>query len=329
MGVVDELNKLDADAKEAVRATVRNVFNFFVRLVKEFVPAAPLEVINLTAGILALIPTLLIGMFVYLAFIIPPVLLGAVAFGVENLVGPTGLALMNVVLEQRKMATPTLNKITVATMADLFGVDFEGIGLPEEASPEASLQRARIIGDAIFDLLEKEFVPDGALSPEQGELAAKAFTGFSANFAVSSAFITLLGEVISLGAFEAFRELGVELADNLGLGRMSRRGLSELVSKTVSDPYEWFLNKKYRPTGLSRGEALEAQRRGIMESDELAEKLKRDGYSDDKIAVLLNLQRTELTASQLINSFERGDLDDGELLDRMRKLGYGDEDTRR
>lgn len=256
-----------------------------------------------------------------------PIILGAslwaiFSFIIREVIGPTGIAILQLVDETRKEHTDSINKLMLSSMGELFGVDFSDVGLPEGASHEAAVLRAQIIGDRIYALLEKEFTDGGGLGPEQGERAAKRFTGFAANFAVSSAFISILGEAISAGQFEAFRELGVELADNLGLGRMTRRGLSELVSTTVSTPYEWHLNKKYRPAVLTPSQAIRAWFRQQLTDEELHEKLARDGYTERKMNALIDLERPSLSRGDVWDLLKWGALSRTQAVEEMKLRGW-------
>ncbi len=237
---------------------------------------------------------------------------GLIIAPLAKLSATAGVSILELLGAARKDAAPSLNDLTVASLNEMFGAEFTAADLPTSGDPKAALARARVIGDKVLGLLEKEFAPAGELNPEQGQLAAKAFTGFSVNFAVVSSFIAVLGEMVSLGQLESFRELGTELAEALGLGRMARRGLSELVSSTVADPYEWFLNKKYHPKLLSQGQVINAFFARLVSAEDMFEELERQGFAPAKIRALVELNK------------ETVGLDDLELLVRYKAMTRGD-----
>ncbi len=222
-----------------------------------------------------------------------------------------------------------LNEVMAQTMSEMFGVEVTSDDLPSGAGPEVALVRARVIGAKIMDLLEGEFTAGGELSPEQGKRAANIFTGFTANFAVASAFMGIIGELVSLGQIENIRELGVELAETLGLGRLSRRGTSELVGTTVADPFEWYLNKKYRPKRFGATEVVRAWLSRHLTAEEMREELAQAGYSNQRIAALIESHSKDLSVQQLKILFTAGRLtkDDFELL--MGRQGWTPELTQR
>ncbi len=266
------------------------------------------------AWLLAGLSTVPIG----IAGIVAGLLLAPLA-KLASLAGSTVLEALG---EARKDAAPELNKLTIATLNELFGAEFNDADLPGAGDPKAALARARILGDKVLGLLEKEFVPAGELSPAQGQLAAKAFTGFSVNFAVVSSFIAILGEMATAGQLESFRELGVELAEALGLGRMARRGLSELVSSTVSDPYEWFLNKKYHPKLLGQSQVINAFFARLVSEEDMFEELERQGFAPAKIRALVELNKDTVGLDDLELLVRYGAMSRVDAVDRLTRKGF-------
>lgn len=242
----------------------------------------------------------------------------------NEMIGPTAAFWLDTIEETRKNSTPGINKVMIATLSEMFGVEFTPTDLPTGVDKKGVEERAHIVGAKIYDLLEKEFVPDGVLTPEQGERAAKMFTGFSANFAISSAFIGLVGELMSAGQVEAMREFGVELADTLGLGRMARGGLRDMVGATVATSYEWHINKKYRPTGIAAAQTIEAYFRGLVDIDQVNESLARAGYSDAKITTLIENARPVIGDADLSRFMRHGKMTLEEAKGELFKRGWDD-----
>lgn len=266
------------------------------------------------------------------AFMVPFVLAAAAILGLifgftQYVAAPVAITMLEIIQKARHDMAPQLNPIIAAAISELFGTEISGSDLPVGSSPSETLRRAQMIGRKITDVLESEFVPasrNGVLSPEQGELASKAFTGFTANFSISSAFITIVAELIGGEHGAGFRELGVELAENLGLGRLQKRGLSELVSTTVSEPYQWFLNRKYRPTRLSLGQILTALKRGAMTRATAEYEISLKGYAENLIDILLFDVAKPVSLSDLARAVRFGLITFDMAVAALGDLGYSD-----
>ncbi len=240
---------------------------------------------------------------------------------VTKIASGVGTGVLELLGEARKEAAPDLNKLVIATLNEMFGTEFTDEDLPTAGDFRSAKERARRIGDKVISLLEGEFAPAGRIDEQQGQDAARTFTGFTVNFSVVSAFIAILGELVTAGQLESFRELGVELAQNLGLGRLSRRGLSELVSTTVATPYEWFLMEKYRPTLLGPGQAVKAFLRGQVAPEDLFEELSRQGYSTERINSLIADAQTTLSVDDLDVLVRYGKWTTAQAVDHLRGTG--------
>ncbi len=256
-------------------------------------------------------------------------LTGLIVSTLAKISATVAASMLEMLGEVRQEAAPDLNEVIIATLNEMFGTQFTTEDLPTKGDFNAAKDRANRIGQKVISVLEGEFSPTGEISPTQGRDAAQTFTGFTVNFSVVSAFIAILGEMVSGGQMESFRELGVEMAQNLGLGRMSRRGLSELVSTTVATPYEWYLNKKYRPTRFGPTEAVRAMLARHFTPDQAREEMEMAGWSGDRISALIESHSKDLSVQQLKILFTAGRLnqDDFELL--MGRQGWTPELTQR
>lgn len=257
-----------------------------------------------------------------LPIVLAGVVLGLVIAPLAKILSTVGATVLELLGESRKEAAPQLNDLMIATMNEMFGVEFSAEDLPTKGDAAAARERARILGQKVIGLLESEFAPTGKISPEQGQDAARTFTGFTVNFSVVSAFISILGEMVSAGQLESFRELGVELADNMGLGRLARRGLSELVSATVSDPYEWYLNRKYRPKLLTTGQYINAYLGRRLDSQGLYDALALQGYSTERINELIAQHQASLNLDDLDVLLRYGAWTRGDVIAHLTTQGF-------
>lgn len=153
------------------------------------------------------------------------------------------------------------------------------------------------IGSKIFALLETKFAPDGSLSPEQGNKAAQRFTGYGIDLSVEDALQSTLIEVFGVGQLESWGKLGDGIRENMGFNRLARRSLGNLIETTIGIPYDWYLNRKYRPTRLNKAEAVRAFSRGEFDAARLRRELREMGYADDLIeSIIRDNERTNSVA---------------------------------
>jgi hypothetical protein len=221
------------------------------------------------------------------------------AWTVANLGAPIADAIINALAAIRNTPSAEMNRVIVDTMGEFFGEEFDSSNLSVQPGTQGNIERARAIGADIYGLLEGEFAPSGELSEEQGVLGAEAFAGFATNFAVRSAFVGILGEFASFGKVEAFRALGEDVAQNLGLGRLVRRALTPLVQTTIVDPLTWSLNRKYRPKRLIEADLIKGYHAGQLSAGEVGDALRQWGYRDSDVAVILQSADRILTAPDL------------------------------
>jgi len=276
----------------------------------------------------AIVASILAG-FVALAMLIPLVAAPVTLFILRKLATPIILRTIDGLDQVRHELTPSTNKLTTASLGEMFGTKFDDADLPTEGDEQAHQERAARIGDKVFKLLEKEFTRKGPLSGAQGEDAAKMFAGFNVNFATANATLAMLTEAVSFGQFENARELGSEIARGLGLGRMSRTGISELVSILVSTPYEWHLNQKYRPARMGANQTIAAFFKGQITETELHAALAQIGYRDSDHDALIAQQRRGVSDNDLSRLVRFGHLTKSEALIKLQEGGFSAENAER
>ncbi len=235
-----------------------------------------------------------------------------ILWALVNVAEPVADTIVKFIDKARKELSPSVAAIAADVLNELTGADFTPEDLPTGKTFADQVERARRIGRQLQDVLITEFAPDGTIGPTQGRDAAARFTGFVTNFAVATALISIVSEIESLGAIEEFRELGVEVARNLGLGRLHRLALRPLIQTLVTTPLEWDLHKTYHPTLVSEADAVRAFHRGLISEGDMFEELERRGFSPERIRTLVELTQETLS------------IDDLELLTRYDVLTRGD-----
>jgi hypothetical protein len=252
--------------------------------------------------------------------------LGAVALWLLKHVGAEfAIDVLQLVDEARKAIDPTVAVMSVAVLNELLGTDFTADHLATGEDVAAHLARASEVGGLFHSQLIGEFKADGDVTPEAGVAAAKRMTGFLVNFGTATALISIAGDLASFGKFEQFRELGVEVARNLGLGRMHRQVMKPLINTLISAPYQWFLNQQFHPTQFKAPDLVNPFTQELMPHDAIFKALDLEGFSQDKIELLIKLHSKKRPLADL-ELFDRyGIVPRDETLNAMRELGYPDD----
>ena len=213
-------------------------------------------------------------------------------------------------------------ELSKAIIDDLLGVETtEEINLPTRPF-EWRTAHMQAIGNILFSQLEMEFASGGGLSEDQGAAAARAFLGFLITFGVREGNIALFADLLPFQILEKFRDIGVNVAHNLGLGRLARLALRPLIETVIATPLEWQLNSKYRPKVLSEALAVKANIRGHMSDDRLMLTLRRAGYTEEDIQTILTENTPSLTLAQVFNLERWGNVNHDAFLAKTKELGY-------
>lgn len=194
----------------------------------------------------------------------------------------------------RKGVDPQVGQIAVTVMNEFLGTDFTASNLPLGISTGDHISRGRAIGALLYNQLESEFVPAGgkvvpAVAP------AQTFSGIAMNFGLASGIMGLIGGLVPGGFHvDELRELGEEVARNIGLGRLVRRALTPLIDTLVSKPAQWYINAKYTPAQFSEPQLVNPYASTLLPHDQLYSAMHLLGYSDDKIAAFIEMHEKKL-----------------------------------
>ncbi|MBA0084816.1 MAG: hypothetical protein HRJ53_07465 [Acidobacteria bacterium Pan2503] len=246
----------------------------------------------------------------------------------------------------RKELDQSFALLASSVLNELLGTDFTVQHLAAGADINAHLARAQEIGFLFHRQLLTEFLqstgmtldpsgggfseptgPTGAverITPMSGVRAAARFSGLAINFATANGIIATLAGLVPEVHLDEIREIGEEVAKNLGLGRLQRLALAPIIQILLAEPYKWFINEISRPTQLKLGEVVNPFSGAVMPAPLLWRSLAREGYSDDKIAALLELHRKKPGESDILTLFEGGHYDDARVQTELRRLGYDD-----
>lgn len=133
----------------------------------------------------------------------------------------------------------------------------------------------------------------------------------------------LLPRIMPLGGgLETFAKLEDIVSNMLGDGRLVRRILMPFINATTITPAQWHVNKQYRPELLSAAAAIEAMLAGRYNVELLHEELARQGWSTERINVLIENAKKRLSFSDLVELWHRGGVDRTVVIARAGQLGY-------
>lgn len=132
-------------------------------------------------------------------------------------------------------------------------------------------------------------------------------------------------EAYSLGWMEKWGELGDNLSNTLGLGRLARQALSPIADVVMSTPLEWQVNKTYRPRLLSTAQAIRAFRAGKITQEEFREELARQGWTDRRMDALMIESTRELGVSDLDLLVSAGAWSKEAAVEHLQQAGWSPE----
>jgi len=228
----------------------------------------------------------------------------------------------NIILEGETIADPAFQRLGQTAIKDITGIDVGPIGGPGDRDRREA--GARNIGAAVLNALTGNAGGGGG---GRGELqpsltAAEDLATFIVQMRLEGYITGVIGEVCSLGLIESLGDLDDALSQSLGLGRLSRIGLGPIVRTAVGVPAEWRVNKTFRPSLLSTGEAIRQFLRGNWTREQLDEELARQGYSADRIDALVNGQKKFFGAGEVRAFVDRKHWPMDKGIQHLRDQGY-------
>ena len=194
----------------------------------------------------------------------------------------------------RKGIDPTVGAISVQVLNEFLGTDFTQQNLPLGLGTGDHLARAQATGSLLMNQLVTEFSPPGGAAVGPSTAPAATFAGLAVNFGIASAIMGVIGGMIPETHLDELRELGEEVAQNIGLGRLVRRALQPLIQILVANPMTWAINTQYLPTQFSIGELINPYAQTSVDQTHLFAAMNLLGYSNDKIQAIIEMHQKRL-----------------------------------
>lgn len=202
-----------------------------------------------------------------------------------------------------------------------------GIEVPPEALRGAfSGGEQSVVGKALGETVMNALAGGTHGSLEPGDAGAIRLIGMLSQLTITSWFEGIIAEeVTSFHVFpkiEALSQLGKDLIDALGLGRLMRVALRPIVQTAIATPLLWKVNKDLRPNLLSEGEIIKAFQRGDYTGAEAAEELARLGYSNRRQDLLIKSAAKRLSLDDTLTLLRVGAVDSDYPLQNLRDEGF-------
>lgn len=229
-------------------------------------------------------------------------------------------------IEAEEQLGPQFGQLAALAIRDLLGVDVNPGDFQRRGQGGARVQAAERIGQKVLEALTR-----GPETLEPSDAGAKQYLTTVTQLALEGWLEGWMLEVLTsvfplIDNIQQFGELDDTLAQVLGLGRMSRRVIGPLLTAKVITPFQWQVNKTYRPELLSAGDAVRQMVRGRWSNEKTREELARQGYSEDRIEALVNAQRKFFSAGDVRTFVDRGHWNATVGAQHLKDQGY-DEDA--
>jgi hypothetical protein len=238
------------------------------------------------------------------------------------IIGPILDIVLGVLDGLRKGADPQVGEIAVTVMNEFLGTDFGVQQMPLGIGTGDHLARARTVGSLLYTQLENEFAPAGG-QVVPSVAAAQTFSGIAVNFGLASGIMGLLGGLVPFGFHvNELRELGEDVARNIGLGRLVRQALRPLVQILVSQPATWYLNTKYLPAQFTEAMLVNPYMATQLDQTQLYNAMHLLGYSNDKIEAFIKMHQKRLPAAHVKLLLDHGQWSEQQAQDYMKTLGW-------
>lgn len=235
---------------------------------------------------------------------------------------PTAVAILQILSQLRQDAAPQLAEVAGAVMGEFLGFEVTPDKFSAEEGIKGNIQRAGVLGSALHDLLTAEFAPTGNVTPATGAAAARTFSGYNINFAAQNAIISLFFDMASIHQAEQIRELGVEVATNLGLGRLHRSAMKPLIDNLIVKPYSKYMNDKYQQQSLTEQQLCQGYLSGLIDRPTLTQELKYLGYPITLHDVVVSFYTPQLTVQEVEALIKSGSTTEADGIALLRHNGW-------
>jgi len=206
--------------------------------------------------------------------------------------------------------TPGFYNMVAATVSDLLGVEIGSGSFQNYMQPGTGNAPYMATGQAVLNYLMTEMQNPQTGTPQGGFNAASSWLGYALAFAIREGNVETVVEMLPAWGrfFEGLRGYGINMAHNLGLGRLTHEALRSFMKVMIADPLSYYVNDKFHPTLLGRDEILKAWRRGAINDSTQAQWLSWLGYDPDLTAFLKAISKWIPSDTAVVAGWRLGEL---------------------
>lgn len=234
---------------------------------------------------------------------------------------------LKVLTAAQGLNNPAFFTACAAMVSDLLGIEISPTTMQQAWQQHGQVAGMAQLGGAFLNQLVGEFQTGSRVTPEAGLQGAEAFLGFLLSFSVREANIEFISSIIpeEYRFGEGIRKYAVDMAQNVGLGRLARRVLQAPINALITTPLTWHYNEKYRPWLFPIGEMFRSYTRGFINEQLLDQQMGYHGIPQEwKQPLIQEYQRVPFQ-SEFFREFQFGKMTEDEVLKAYESLGYSPE----
>jgi len=224
----------------------------------------------------------------------------------------------------RKNLDPAVAQLSTLVLNELLGTDLTPDMIVTGKDFGSHIARAGIVGGLLHDTLLREFEGHAEILPADGVANARKFTGIAINFGTVTGTLAFLGGLVPGIELSEIREIGENVAKNIGLGRLQRLAMQPLIKTLIQVPYQWALNMKFHPTPFTVQELINPFTQSVMPPSIVFDSLDRLGYSHDKIVSLIDLHRKKAPDTAILRAFRYGEIDRTTTIQALEAISFSE-----
>jgi len=239
-----------------------------------------------------------------------------------------GMRLALSMMAAKELNAGPINELATVAVKDAFGVDVQIRTGSSSSAGGRNTGAASSIGDAAMRGLFGFTGASGAAGLTPSKAAAEAYLSKMIQMSLEGWVDKFLAEMTSLGQMESMGGLDEKIINAMGLRAISSRIMGPLADATVATPFEWQINKTYRPRLLTPTQAVRLYRSTQWTRAQLEEELARQGFSNDRMEAFLQENVRYYSDTELDMLVASGQWQLGQAVQHLVEQGFTAEQGR-
>jgi len=181
------------------------------------------------------------------------------------------------------------------------------------------------IAEKIWEAVLQSSMIDPNVIPEDIKRRVRGFLAIVTELTIVPQLASLTAEVLSAGQIDSLVHIFTSLYFNLGLGFITWQITSPLIEAILAQPLSEWAKQYYRPQDISLSKLEEILTRRIITENEFRVRLRRMGYKEEDINLLVSQAFTPIPVSEIWRAFEAGYINQAQVKRLLREHGYSEE----